>query len=130
MTIEAGVFYSSIFGGLKCDFDVITTKRVAIFELDIVRVEMPAIARILVMLNDYFTIEIVHNSMPTTGVVELRSSKHFFHFIDTVHQQVNFILLYQVKRDQCFHSYIRNNKCQAKSDNKELKYLGIQVFLQ
>jgi hypothetical protein len=44
----------------KSDFDMISTQGIIIRELDVVRVQTPAIARVLVMLNDDFTIEIVH----------------------------------------------------------------------
>src|SRR5215217_3349190 len=100
MPVETGIFYSSIFGSLKCDFDVITAKRIVIFELDIMRVKMPAITRVFVVFNNYFTIEIVHTT--SYGRSMLRpyiSSKQFFYFIDPIHKQVHFVFcIIQIER--------------------------------
>jgi hypothetical protein len=63
MSIKAGVCNLSAFIGTQRNLNVIAAQWIAIFELDIVWVKVPAIARVFIMLNDNFTIEIVHSSL-------------------------------------------------------------------
>src|SRR5688572_10918512 len=95
----------------QCDLDVVAAQRVAVRELDIMRIEMPAIAWVLIVLDNYFTVKIVHrtpmpfcestfecrNKLISDGYRRLLrsarndiSAKQFLDLINPTHQQVHF----------------------------------------
>mgnify|MGYP006160663819 CR=1 FL=1 len=62
MPVETSVCDIPLIVRSKGDLDMVTAQRIIICKLDIMRIKMPAITRVFIMLDDYFTIEIVHNS--------------------------------------------------------------------
>src|SRR5215207_9070711 len=62
MPIETRICNVALIVGAQRDLDVIATQRVIIRKLDIMRIQMPAIAGVFIMLDDYFTVEVVHTT--------------------------------------------------------------------
>jgi hypothetical protein len=77
VTIEARIFDGAVGVNLQGDFDVVTTQGIVVCEVDVVRVEMPAIGGVFVVFDDNFAVEVVHRfSNVIAREVEARNTEN------------------------------------------------------
>ena len=60
MAVETGIGDVSQIVCAECDLDVVAAQGIVVRKLDIMRVEMAAVSGVFVMLDNYFTVEVVH----------------------------------------------------------------------
>ena len=60
--VEAGIRNIALIVDAQCDLDVIATKRIIICKLNIMGLKMTAVAGVLIMFDNDFSIQVVHNS--------------------------------------------------------------------